>query len=220
MHLESIKIRKCSLEDLPALVDICYRTGFMGEDLTGTGSFNDRTLFSYLFCLYYPLYEPDNCFIAFDYSENKVIGYIMGSADTLKQEKSFVQKMVPRIALRMCTHTLFRHPESFRAVLSFMKNLELKDVEKIVYREYPAHLHINILPEYQKRGAGSMLLNTFENHMIDKRVSGIHIWTSNKNVKAMPFYSKYGYQVVYERESNVWKGTEEYKDVIFGKKIT
>jgi hypothetical protein len=51
-------------------------------------------------------------------------------------------------------------------------------------------------------------------------VSGIHIWTSNKNVKAVPFYSKNGYEIIYERKCKTWKGVEGYKDVIFGKKIT
>jgi ribosomal protein S18 acetylase RimI-like enzyme len=219
MNMENIKIRECSLDDLTAISDICYKTGFMGEDLTGSGRFNDRTLFSYLFCLYYPLYEIDNCFIAFDVNKNKIIGYILGSRNTLEQEKRFMWKMVPKIALRMCTYTIFFYPGSFRAVLLFMRNLELKDIEKTVYMEYPAHLHMNILPEYQKRGVGSMLLDTFEDHMSDKKVSGIHIWTSNKNVKAVPFYSKHGYEIIYERENKVWNGIEEYKDVIFGKKI-
>lgn len=219
MNMKNIKIRECSLDDLTAIVDICYKTGFMGEDLTGSGRFNDRTLFSYLFCLYYPLYEIDNCFIAFDDTKNKIIGYILGSRNTIEQEKRFMRKMVPKVALRMCAYTIFFYPESFRAVLLFMKNLELKDIEKTVYIEYPAHLHMNILPEYQKRGVGSMLLDTFENHMSNKGVSGIHIWTSNKNVKAIPFYSKHGYEIIYERENKVWNGIEEYRDVIFGKKI-
>ena len=129
-----------------------------------------------------------------------------------------MRKMIPRIIFRMCTHTIFFHPESFMAVLSFMRSLDLKDIQNIVYREYPAHLHMNILPEYQKRGVGSMLLHTFEDHMCDKKVSGIHMWTSNKNLKAIPFYRKHGYEIIYERESKVWKGIEGYKDVIFGKK--
>lgn len=219
IYLGNIKIRQCIEDDLAAIADICYKTGFMGEDLTGSGRFNDKILFSYLFCLYYPLYEIDNCFVALDDDKNGIVGYILGSRNTIEQEKRFTRKMVSRIVFRMCTHTIFFHPESFSAVLSFMKSLELKEIEKTVYTKYPAHLHMNILPEYQKRGIGSMLIHTFEEYMNDKEVTGVHIWTSNKNVKAVPFYSKQGYEVIYERESNVWKGIEGYKDVIFGKII-
>lgn len=216
--MENFKIRKCSHDDLAEIADICYKTGFMGEDLTESGKFNDKTLFSYLFCMYYPLYEIDNCFVALDDAKGKIIGYIIGSENTIKQEEAFMQKMIPRIAFRMCTYTIFFHPESFRAVLLFIKSLELKGIKETVYIEYPAHLHINILPEYQKLGIGSALLKTFELHMKNKKVSGIHIWTSNKNVKAVPFYRKHGYEIIYERENKVWEGVEGYQDIIFGKK--
>lgn len=78
---------------------------------------------------------------------------------------------------------------------------------------------MNILPEYQKRGIGSMLIHKFKEYMNDKEISGIHIWTSNRNIKAVPFYSKQGYEVIYEKESSIWKEIEGYKDVIFGKII-
>lgn len=219
MHLENIKIRQCSHDNLSAIADICYITGFMGENLIGSGKFDDKTLFSYLFCMYYPLYEIDNCFVAYDDMTCKVIGYIIGSRNTIKQEKRFIQKMVPRIALRMFTYTLFFYTESFKAVLFFIKNLELKDIKKEIYKKYPAHCHMNILPQYQKRGIGSKLLNAFEDYMSDKEISGIHIWASNKNVKAVPFYKKHGYEIIYERENKVWNGIEGYKDIIFGKKV-
>lgn len=217
--MDNFKIRKCSLDDLTAIADICYKTGFMGEDLTGSERFNDKTLFSYLFCLYYPLYEIENCFVALDGNNGNIIGYIIGSENTIRQEKAFMQKMIPRIALRMFTYTIFFHAESFKAVLSFIKSMKLGDIKKTVYIEYPAHLHINILPQYQKLGIGSMLLNTFECHMKNKKVHGIHIWTSNKNEKAVPFYVKHGYEIIYERENKVWNRIEGYKDIIFGKKI-
>lgn len=217
--MESFKIRKCTHDDLAEIADICYKTGFMGEDLTGNGRFNDKILFSYLFCVYYPIYEIDNCFVALDKTEDNIIGYIIGSENTFKQEEAFMRKMIPKIALRMCTYTIFFHPESFKAVLLFMRGLDLKDIKGTVYSKYPAHLHINILPEYQKLGIGSALLKTFELHMKNKKVSGIHIWTSNQNIKAVPFYRKHGYEIIYERKNKVWEGIEGYQDIIFGKKL-
>jgi hypothetical protein len=41
--------------------------------------------------------------------------------------------------------------------------------------KYPAHLHMNILPEYQKMGISTILISTFEEHMRDKGVWNTHM---------------------------------------------
>lgn len=72
-----IEVRQCVKEDAKEVLDICYRTGYMGEDLMGKDIFNDKILFGYLFCDYYSKYEPRNCFIAMDIENgNRIVGYI------------------------------------------------------------------------------------------------------------------------------------------------
>jgi Acetyltransferases len=217
--MPGIVIRKCMRDDEQGIMNVCYRTGYMGEELTGRDLFNDVKLFGYLFCIYYVRYETDNCFAAVDTEHgDKIVGYILGTDNSKKESIHSSIKLGWRIVLRLLFYTLFKYPESFRATLHFLKSAFTGSPAGL-YDYYPAHLHINVLPEYQHSGVGSMLLKRFEEHMKKMGVAGIHLKTSNKNQKAVPFYKKKGYSLIWESESELWKGVMGYKSLIFAKKL-
>lgn len=218
--MPEIVIRECQKTDEEGVLNVCYKTGYMGEDLTGTNKFNDIKLFGYLFCLYYLRFETKNCFVAVDKSnDDKIAGYILGTLDSRKQEKQFAMKMLWKIISRVLFLTSWRYNESFRSVLYFLNNLGPKQKIENLYEEYPAHLHINVLPEYQHLGIGSKLLSKFEEHLRTYKVPGVHLATSNRNVKAIPFYHKKGYELILEQKTRFWKGVDDYKNLIFVKKL-
>ena len=64
-----------------ALIEICWRTGFYGRDLTGTDLFHDKEVFALCFCLHYVEFAPELAYIALD-ETGKAIGYVLGAADT------------------------------------------------------------------------------------------------------------------------------------------
>ncbi len=212
-----IIIRKAEASDKDAIEDICYRTGYMGEDLSGLEQFNDRILFAALFCQYYILYEKQHCFVAVDTEKNKVVGYILGTPDTKSQRRKVTFAMGWRIALRILSVTIWKYPESLKAVLHFIGGFEPSS-DDFIYTQYPAHLHINILPDYQKSGIGKKLITAFEHH-IQSFSKGVHLITSNKNSKAIPFYRKMGYHLLKEKESKLWKGIDDYKTIVFVKEF-
>ncbi len=217
--MANIEIIKYQPNYRDSVEDICYRTGYLGEDLTNKKVFEDRKLFSYLFCLYYLLYEKENCFIALDRDNNKVAGYIIGTMDTVNQKKLLVKKMTLMIAARFFTVTLVKYNESFKTIINFIFNWDLKLEPKFISREYPAHLHINLDPDYQRCGIGSLLLEKFEEHVKASGVKGIHLKTTDKNIKAVPFYIKHGYSILYETNMKLWRDEKDYKSIIFGKKL-
>ena len=221
IKMTTITIRKFQKEDLPEIEDVCYRTGFMGEGLDGKDLFNDKRLFALLFNLYYALHEPENYFVPFDTQNNKVAGYICGTTDTSTQEKQFTRKIVPRILLRSLLYTSWRYPESFRILLTMAKSSrQFTDQEMDQIKQaYPAHLHIDILPEYQRMGLGTRLMETFETHLQDQGVKGLHLGTSNQNYKAIPFYEKHGYKIVREVPTQFWPGVENLKTLFFAKHL-
>jgi ribosomal protein S18 acetylase RimI-like enzyme len=190
----------------------------MGEDLTNTNRFNDKVLFGYLFCVYYPRYELESCYVAVD-DKNSIVGYILGTTDTKNQEKKFSLKMVWRIFLRLLFYSSWRYPESFKAVIYIIKNAKYdKDKEKVL-RENPAHLHINVLPEFQHSGTGAMLIETYEDYLKSKGVKGLHLHTSNHNIKALPFYNKRGYKVINRIKNELWSGIDDYESIAFAKRL-
>ena len=223
MSDNNVVIRKCKKEDWRGIMEVCYRTGYMGED--ATGRFSDKYLFGLLFCLYYPWYEPWNCYVAESKAENdKIVGYILGTMDSDLQEKHFAIKMVPRIIFRLITTSWWRYPNVLKILVHLIsqapKVMEEGTLgEDDLNKKYPAHLHIDILEDYQRIGIGSKLINKLETHLKKYRISGIHLGTSTRNIKAVPFYKKHGYKIIKIGNASLWPDASEEKDLTFVKKL-
>lgn len=217
-----VQIRSYQPGDRDDIINVCWHTGYMGEG--AAGYFDDPYLFGLLFCLYYVDYEPENCFVAVDVKIGRVVGYILSSLDSKRQEKHFRKKMIPKIIRRAFLYTLWRHPRTFRVFWHFKKvHQESPKIpnEETLLDPYPAHLHIDILPEYHNQGIGTKLMETLENHFKTQYITGVHLGTSERNTKAVSFYSKLGYSVIYEgpSEYGMWPDAPEVRELIFAKKF-
>jgi GNAT superfamily N-acetyltransferase len=127
------------------------------------------------------------------------VGFICGTADSASQQARFQRTMIPRIALRALLFTSWRYPRTFKTLISLRTMGRGQDEcgeHSAILSEYPAHLHIDLLAEYQGQGIGTRLMRHFEEHMLHEGVKGIHLQTSNHNRKAVRFYTKMGYTVV------------------------
>jgi GNAT superfamily N-acetyltransferase len=215
MQDASVIVRSLNRGDGCDVAEICYRTGYHGEDLSGSGRFNDRKLFAMLFAEYYVRWEPGHCFVAVDTTSGRAVGYILGALDTIRQERGFSRRMVPRIACRALFHTFWRHRESFRALLHFNRVDRNKPSLGAIHRAYPAHLHINVLPEYQRRGLGGLLLESFERHARREGPVGVHLITSERNTTALPFYGKHGYRVETAVLPGLWPDSPAVRGLVF-----
>lgn len=67
------------------------------------------------------------------------------------------------------------------------------DKFKHLYKNYPAHFHINIHPKLQGQGLGKQLIQQFESHLQNKKIQGAHIIT-HPNALNINFYKKTGYK--------------------------
>lgn len=70
-----------------------------------------------------------------------------------------------------------------------------------LYSSFPAHLHINFLPNYQGQGLGSKLLLAFEQNLCGRNIPGLHIITAS-NSRNVSFYRRLGFTIEVEREYN------------------
>lgn len=212
-------VRPYKKGDRDAVFTVCHKTGFFGED--ASPHFGDKKLFGILFSSYYIDYEPENAFVVEDGKEVK--GYIIGTSDTIGQIEGFSQLVIPRAIKRMFMRTIFRYPKDilFLIALKGHEEFERRLYKEELLEKYPAHLHINLLPDYQGKGLGSRLLKKFEERMRRSKVSGIHLVTSTENKKAIPFYRKMGYEVIDELPNILWdrKSPEGTKSVVFGKRL-
>jgi ribosomal protein S18 acetylase RimI-like enzyme len=217
-----ISIRPYQSSDESTIIEITYRTGLAGEDLTGRGYVDDARLWYLIFIGYYSRYEPENFFVAVDSESDQVVGFICGTPDTLTQEARFSKKMVPHITLRFFGYTSWRYPRTFKNIFDMMRNYlsgtENADNDPIIAK-YPAHLHINLLPGFQGQGVGTRLMRHFEEHMRHLGAKGLHLGTSNQNFKAVPFYHKMGFEIVHESEIVPHPKLDGLRHLIFAKEL-
>jgi len=193
----TIEIRKVEEEDEAALIDICFITG----DPTLKQIFHDKQLFGMFWCLYYVWFESENCFVAVDSETNKAIGYIFSTKDTVKQEEQFKIKMTQKIKAKR--KELKLRTLRSRIYTYFIINKIHTRKRKTLYRNYPAHLHIDILPQYQRKGIGHRLMQTLEKHLKNNNIIGYHLEVGADNKLGISFYQKYGLDL-YSKNHFTW----------------
>lgn len=174
--MEDIIVRSYEEKDKEAFRNICIKTaqGFKVQ------TDSQRELLCLLFNDYYTENEQATCFAA---SVNgQAIGYIIAARDFAKYREIFNSNYMPRIKKLSLIQWLFR-----KIGLCY---------EKKVSKEYPAHLHIDILDGYQRMGLGHKLMNALLIKLRELKVSGVCLFVGAKNEKGIKFYKKYGFSEV------------------------
>jgi GNAT superfamily N-acetyltransferase len=219
MNSGEILIRECCIGDLDGVSEVCCRCGYGGEDIAESGAFDDRRLFAMLFSHYYVRYESHTSFVAVPASNpGKVLGYVLGCPDTARYERLFFRRMIPRIATRVFFFTWWRYPRTVAELLRWAHGVPWREANP-AGDDYPAHLHIDLLPEFQRKGIGGRLLDTLESRFRALRVPGIHLVTSSTHQKALPFYAKHRYRILRTAEHKMWSGIDDYTSIVYVKKL-
>lgn len=60
--------------------------------------------------------------------------------------------------------------------------------------EFPAHMHIDILPDYQRKGYGTKLINALFEGVKSEGAKGIHLDMVRANESAAKFYERIGFK--------------------------
>lgn len=140
------------------------------------------------YCDYFIEKEPQNCFVAAN-DNDEAVGYIICAENYDAYKRIFDDEYVDRIPL---TDTCHREGA---------KNSTL--LQKKYKNEYPAHLHIDLLPEYQRKGLGSKLVNTLCCHLKNKGIAGVMLTCGSQNTVGRSFYKKYGFTLIEELPGDV-----------------
>jgi GNAT superfamily N-acetyltransferase len=65
--------------------------------------------------------------------------------------------------------------------------------------DYPAHLHIDLLPVAQGQGWGTMLMDAFLTLLRARGVAGVHLGVGSQNTGGIAFYRRYGFAEIARR---------------------
>ncbi|MFD1147370.1 GNAT family N-acetyltransferase [Saccharothrix hoggarensis] len=181
-------IRPYRESDRDAVGDICVRTADAGGD--SRHLYPDLELMPTIFAWPYTDLEPSLAFVADD--GERAVGYVIGTADTPSFVSRFESEWLPKVSDRYppvdrpATPTdemvwLLHHPR--RMVVP-----ELAD--------YPAHLHIDLLPEHQRSGHGRALMTAFLGALAFQGVRGVHLGMLTINTAARAFYDRLGFHEI------------------------
>ena len=144
-----------------------------------------------VYCDYYIENEPENCFVATD-ENDKAIGYVISTENFDRFKETYISIYYPKIK----KWEYRRRESALRAIESQEK---YKD-------EYPAHLHIDILPEYQHMGLGRKLMDALCDNLRQKDVTGVMFTVWHKNFYAIKFYEKYGLNLIETKKTTLVYG--------------
>ncbi len=144
-----------------------------------------------MFCRYYIEIEPDCCFVAVD-ENDKPVGYIYGAKnfdDYQTEMKKYLQPIseldngvfLPDALVEMHDHAIYKD-------------------------KYPAHLHIDILPDYQSKGIGSKLINAYCNYLKENGINGVMLIVGSDNDGARRFYERNGFIQLQEKPTGTAYG--------------
>jgi ribosomal protein S18 acetylase RimI-like enzyme len=193
-------IRKAVLQDLPYLYKICLETGASGKDASSL--FNDPFVLGQYYAAPYLIYPFGFCFVA-EY-ENRPQGYVLAAADTEDFSRWFEEHWLPGLRLQF--------PLPFASSLAasdsekeIFKNINRTHFpvscdDKKLFNEWPAHLHIDLLPSIQGKGVGKTLLQHLFAALKGNGTKGLHLKVDAQNKGAIVFYRKIGFALLEETD--------------------
>ena len=177
-------IRAYRPSDRDDVYEICLKTGRSGTDATGWLDSDD--LLPDIYALPYVDFEPEHAFVVD--VDGRARGYILGVPDTAA--------FVARLRRDWLASFERRYPlvDDGSATQQFVRdgrNPERMLIPELV--DYPAHLHIDLLPELQAQGLGRMLVRTLVASLAADGVPGVWLEYGADNVGAGAFYRRLGF---------------------------
>ncbi|MDR1639768.1 MAG: GNAT family N-acetyltransferase [Clostridiales bacterium] len=133
------------------------------------------------FCNYYIKHEPSCCFVAAT-EAGDVVGYILCAENAKLWSETYLKSISP---LPDCDAKEFLET--------------ITETPLSLSEEYPAHLHVDILPEFQRMGIGTRLVDALVQELGKRGVPGLMLCVNPSNEMGIRFYLKYGFEILDER---------------------
>ena len=199
----SLVIRPVVAEDITAISRICFLTADAGRSAETQHRYNE--LPGLVWALPYVLLPPmtartwgfvlvDTLASDNDHTTRAVKGYILGTSDSRTYEAAAETQWWPPLRKRFplesggnertkaderCIHIIHRAPgPAHEACLAVS----------------PAHMHINLLPEVQRRGWGRKLIGKVVDHLRGEGIGSVWLGLDERNTSARKFYEQIGFK--------------------------
>lgn len=190
-------IRPARPDDRAALSEICVLTADSGQDASAL--YSDPDYPGLVWSVPYLFFAPNHAFVL--ENEGKVVGYVVGAADTEAYEAQLERDWWPELARTYAG----RKPEAKLDANVLDKLTKPPKSDATIVRDYPAHMHINLLPEVQSGGWGRKMIETEMDSLRAAGVPGMHLGLGLRNERAFGFYQRVGLSEL-RRDDAIWMG--------------
>ncbi len=189
------QIRPYQQSDFKVFYSICLQTADSGKDATHL--FSDPELVGNFSAAPYVVFEPELCFVVTCFG--KPCGYILGTKDSATFYQRCKKEWFPQLRKKYTMPSAEENSHQARIIRLIYSGLSLKKE----LRDYPAHLHIDLLPETQGKGMGRKLMNIFLDRLRELKVPAVHLEVGKTNVGAIKYYQRMGFHIIKEYELSI-----------------
>lgn len=190
-----MRLRAAEPGDLEALNDICARTADYGRDIRGRMSRPE--LVGAVYADPYVVHDVSSCFVIVSTPQvgetETIMGYVVGTQDTRRFQAWFADVYAPG---RLEAFGLVGQDaeDSLTATDSvYLRGLTHPFQQRAYWLDsYPAHLHIDLLPQARRQGWGRRLVEAWNCHARDVGTVGMHLGVGEDNTAAIAFYESIG----------------------------
>jgi ribosomal protein S18 acetylase RimI-like enzyme len=185
-----VDVRPYRPSDREGVRRVCFETGYMGDPVAW--QWRDRESFADLFSGWYTDHAPEDAQVVVDGDE--VVGYLLGCRDTTRVDlppRTVARHLVGRgLLVRPGTAPVLWRTIADAAAAAARRRMP---PAQVVDERWPAHLHIDLLPEARGTGIGRRLIHTWLDVLRDAGIAGCHLVTWAENDGAIAFFEAVGF---------------------------
>lgn len=135
------------------------------------------------YCDYFIEQEGRNCFVAVDENDD-AIAYIICAENFDNYKETFLAEYPVRL------------DENMRVWDGNAREMSLASfkLQEKYKKDFPAHLHIDVLPAHHRKGIGHQLVDALSAHLKAKGIPGVMLTVGGGNLRGQAFYKKYGFE--------------------------
>ncbi|KAF8745962.1 hypothetical protein AX14_004257 [Amanita brunnescens Koide BX004] len=194
----NLVIRKATEEDASALSRVCLLTADAGESAEGLYDYEE--LPGLIWAVPYVKLPTTWGFVLVDEAtkddtgQGLVVGYVLGTTDTRAFERYAAQHWWPTQAEKYASR--FASKPADVKCTNLLHNMHVTPDANLDFAD--AHLHIDILKEYQGKGWGRKLVRRAVEYLKEVGVKGDGLWIGldPRNTHARGFYGKLGFEPI------------------------
>lgn len=188
-------IRPYRPRDRDGVRRVCFETGYMGDPVAW--QWRDRESFADLFSGWYTDHAGDDALVVTrGADDDEVLGYLLGCRDTRRVAGP------GRLVLRhLLGRGLLARPGTAPVLWRTLGDLAAETARhrrlpptEVVDDRWPAHLHIDLLPEARGDGVGRALMTRWLDALRADGIAGCHLTTWAENDGAIAFFEAMGFR--------------------------